>query len=380
MKTRVLWIIDSLGHGGAERMTLSILEKFNREKFDLRVCTLQVKQGNPIGKELEKIGIPVDVVEIPVLRRLSNLPKLIIYIKKHDPDIIHTQLEFADTLGSIASKLLGKPCISTQHTLGNPQSGSDYWRNQLTWFSLRNFSTKVIAVSEDARKFYIQKAGIPNNKVVTIYNGIDLTRFTAVEAEVIHQKRETFKIPEGSVTFVTIAILREPKGIQYMLQAMPHILEKIPNFHYLVIGDGEYGETLKQLANSLGVDKNVIFAGQRKDINEILQISNCFVLPTLTEALPTVLIEAMAARKAIIASRVGGIPEMVTDGENGLLVEPGKYEDLAKTCIKLAQDVGLRDSMASKGNTIVQEKFNIENLVETISKTYLEAIKNAKGN
>jgi glycosyltransferase involved in cell wall biosynthesis len=132
------------------------------------------------------------------------------------------------------------------------------------------------------------------------------------------------------------------------------------------------------MAGSLAVGEKIIFAGQRKDINELLQASDCFVLPTLTEALPTVLIEAMAAKIPIIASKVGGVPEMVINEKNGLLLEPGDYVGLAQACIRLAKDRALRDAMAREGNTIVHDKFNITNMIRAITETYFEVLENGK--
>ncbi|MBK7454033.1 MAG: glycosyltransferase [Anaerolineales bacterium] len=150
MKTRILWIIDGLGHGGAERMTLSIMKSFDPERFDLRVCALQVKQGNPIARELEHAGIPVDLVPIPNLRHPANLPKLLKYIRSHNPHIIHTQLEFANVLGNVAAAMLASQRLHASHPWRAART--EYGRSQIEWACLRNFCTRVIAVSESTRQ------------------------------------------------------------------------------------------------------------------------------------------------------------------------------------------------------------------------------------
>lgn len=377
MKKKILWMIDGLGHGGAERMTLALMQKFDREEFDLRVCALQVKQGNPVGDELKRIGIPVDLLHIPNLRHPLNLPRIIRYVREHKPHIIHTQLEFANVFGNIAGAVFGIPSAATLHTLGAPQQGSAYWRSRIEWTSLRYFCTRIISVSESASAHHIAHGNLPPKKMVTIYNGIDLKKFQP-DGQAGKALRESLNIPANAFVLLTVAFLREPKGIQYMLEALPRILADAPNAHYLIVGEGTYGETLRELAASFGVEKHVTFAGQRNDIPEILQAGDVFVLPTLIDALPTVLIEAMAARKAIVASNVGGVPELVENERNGLLVEPANPLQLAEGCLRLIRQNDVREAMAEAGLQIARSKFDIENQVRTISNLYEELIQHGR--
>jgi glycosyltransferase involved in cell wall biosynthesis len=378
VRKRIIWIIDSLGPGGAEQLTLSILKHFDKEKFELRVCTLQVRLGNPIAGKLEEAGIPVDIVLVPVLRHPANLPKIIWYLLKQNPNLIHTQLEFSDILGGLAARLLGIPSVSTLHTVGlpDPQDGQTAnWRNNLMWFILRNFTSRIIAVSEDTRQFHIKEGKIPAEKVLTIYNGIDTSAFINSKQNEFEKLRESFGFPFDATVFVTVAVLREQKGIQFMLRAMPAILAEVPNSYYLIVGDGNHRDSLQEIVNSLKLEKNVFFTGHRSDIPEILGISDIFVLPTLTEALPTVLIEAMAAQKVIIASNVGGVPELVTNGVNGFLVRPANLDELAVSCIKLARNKPMSNAMAANGFEIASKRFTIQQQIKELSNLYEELIK-----
>ncbi|HAQ39020.1 MAG TPA: glycosyltransferase family 1 protein, partial [Saprospirales bacterium] len=134
--------------------------------------------------------------------------------------------------------------------------------------------------------------------------------------------------------------------------------------------------SLKELSKSLKLENYVVFAGQRTDVSNILSISDAFILPSLTEALPTVLIEAMASQKAVIASNVGGIPEMVTDGVTGFIVPPTNVEALAQACMKLAQNEILRNEMGRQGYITAQKKFDINQLISVLSNKYKEAVAN----
>lgn len=379
MKTRVIWIIDSLGPGGAENITLSLMKNFDKEKFDLRVCVLQVREENPIAKKLEQASIPVDLVSVPTLRHPTNLPKIISYLLKYRPQLVHTQLEFSDILGSLGAKLLGIPSVSTLHTVGliNPKEDqSAHWRNELMWFCQRYFMSCVIAVSDDTRNFHVKEGRLPKNKVITLYNGIDLSLYKDFSQTKLEITKASLGLPINATVLLTVAVLREQKGIQYMIKAMPTILENVSNLYYLVVGDGEYRETLENLTHSLDLDKYVLFTGHRLDIPEILAAGDIFVLPTLTEALPTVLMEAMAAKKAIVASNVGGVPELVTDGVNGLLVPPAAPSELSKTCLHLIQNEELKNNMSNAGFSIVKNQFTIQLQVDKLSNLYMELINN----
>lgn len=370
VKPKILWMIDSLGHGGAERLTLAILERFDRERFDLRVCALQERGGNPVAKDLQNAGIPVDLLGIPTLRHPANLFKITTYLRRHKPQLIHAQLEFSIILGSLAARLMGIPCVATLHTLDNPQEQRARWRYRITLAALKHLCNRSIGVSKITRLHYLRDGKIPDEKIITLYNGIDLSIYKDTSTEERIAKRKEFGLAPDSVVAVTVAVLREPKGIQFMLQAMAQLRETHPNLQYLIVGDGEHGPALKEMARNLGLTTQVIFAGQRKDIHEILPACDFFVLPTLTEALPTVLMEAMAAQKAVIASNVGGVPEMIEDGVNGRLLPPGDVSALAHACAQLAENSALRKAWGTAGQAICQKKFNIQAQITALEALY----------
>ncbi|PWH11788.1 MAG: hypothetical protein DDG60_16560 [Anaerolineae bacterium] len=374
MKTRIVWMIDSLGHGGAERLTLAILERLDRERFDLRVCALQERAGNPMAGEIERAGIPVDLLNIPNLRHPANLIKILRYLRQHQPALLHLQLEFSVILGSFAARLVGIPAVATLHTLDNPQERRAYWRYRLSLYALKHWCNVSIGVSESTRQHHLRDGKMSPHKIITLYNGIELSTFAERSPTFCQEKRRALGLRPEAVVAVTVAVLREPKGIQYMLQAMSQLREQYPNFQYLVVGDGEYGPTLRAQANSLHLGQSVIFAGQRKDIPEILSVCDFFVLPTLTEALPTVLMEAMAARKAIIASNVGGVPEMVEDGVNGRLLPPADVSALTAACSEMIQNPTQRERWGQTGRRICEEKFDIARQIQALETLYFSLI------
>jgi glycosyltransferase involved in cell wall biosynthesis len=379
-KKTIIFVIDGLGVGGAERLMIPILSCLDRERFEARVCVLQSKEGNPLAADIQALGIPVDSLNIRHLRDLMAISKLRGYLKKYKADIVHTQLEFANILGNIAARSLGLPGISTIHVLP-VQAGSLKVRlhQWVEWMALRIFCDRVITVSEETRRHYVNQSGIPAEKLLTIHNGIDLERFQRVEPDLAHAAlRREFGLPDDAILLITVAVLRPPKGIQFMIRALPSILARFPNAYYLVVGDGAHANALADEAVQNNVKEHVLFAGSRRDIAHLLSGSDVFILPTLTEALPTVLAEAMACHLPIIASAVGGVPEMVQTGENGILVEPADPVELSAACTQLLANHDLRISMGEKGWLQVNEKFNVKRQVLQLQKQYLGLIHHGK--
>lgn len=375
-RIRLVMLIDSLGLGGAERLLATYLEHFDVTRFDLRACVFNVRDGNPIADDVRQLGIPVDLVPIPKLRSLTGLPRLVRYLREQKADILHTQLQFANALGSIAGRVLDIPTVSTLHIVDEvPRSQRASLRGKFAWWSLRRFCNRIIAVSDAARQHYLASGNVSAAKITTMYNGIDLTHFTGSSDAERREKRAALGVPPDAEVITTVAVLRRAKGIQYQIEALPKILKLVPNAYYLVVGDGQYRHALELAARQHRVADKVIFTGARKDIPELLAMSDVFVLPTLDEALPTVLAEAMAAGKPIVACRVGGVPEMVEDGRNGILVPPAEPDQLANACLRLMQQPDQAQKMGQAGREIVKNKFNIVKQVQKLSDLYLDLLK-----
>ena len=363
--------------GGAERLMVPILKHLSRTHFEPYVCAMQTKDGNPMADEIRALGVPVECLNIKHLRELDAIPRMTSYLKSIRADLVHTQLEAANILGNISAKLLRLPSVCTIHVMPSLDVKTKTKLHQkVEWFTLRHFCDRVIAVSEEARQYHLAISGAPNGQVKTIYNGIDLTTFSNLDAaQERSQVRAELGIPPEADVLITVAVLRPPKGIQFLIRAMPAILASHPNTYYLIVGSGSHRDALVEEVSRAGVNQRVIFAGMRTDVPRLLAASDIFVLPTLTEALPTVLAEAMAARLPLIASRVGGIPEMITEAQNGFLIEPEDQEGLSRACIRLLKNQEERAEMGAEGWKIVNQKFSIQRQVEQLKDLYLEQLK-----
>jgi glycosyltransferase involved in cell wall biosynthesis len=268
------------------------------------------------------------------------------------------------------------PSVSTLHTLELPKKRKyAFWRLNLKWFVLRHLCDAILTVSKKTRDHHLQYGRLPQQKVKIIYNGIQLSRFQNRDQNSLAQIKLELGLKSNHIVITTVAVLREPKGIQYMFKALPEILSQIPNLTYLVVGDGKYAASLRDIVAELRLNEHVIFAGHRTDIPDILALSNLFVLPSLDDALPTALIEALAAETPIVATRVGGIPEIIEDGINGLLVSSANPNQLTDACLKILKDKDLSHLFTSNGLEIAERRFDVKVQVEQLQNLYTELIK-----
>jgi glycosyltransferase involved in cell wall biosynthesis len=375
-KYKIAYLIDGLSMGGAERLMVPVLKHLSPEHFYAHVCTMQIKDGNPLADEIRSLGIPVDCLNIRHLRDLDAIPRLIKYLKRIGADLVHTQLEAANILGNISAKLLRLPSVCTIHVMPSLSVKTKTRLHQRAeWLALRYFCDRVISVAEEARRYHMEISHASPDQVTTIHSGIDLSGFLTLDyAYERNAVRAELSIPRDSNLLVTVAVLRPLKGIQFMIRALPAVLASHPNTYYLIVGDGPHHHALAQEVETAGLQKRVVFAGMRKDVPRLLAGSDVFVLPTLTEALPTVLAEAMAARLPIVASRVGGIPEMIANGQNGFLVTPEDLDGLARACNHLLEHPEKRADMGMEGWKIARQKFSIDRQVEQLKEIYFEQL------
>ena len=374
-KFNIVFLIDGLGWGGAERLMIPILANMDRRLFSVRVGVFQVRNGNPIADDLRALGIPVDLIPVPYMRDLTAVSRIVAYLKDVNADLIHAQLELGDILGGLAALRMRLPIVSTLHTMpSQDMSLKSRMHQEVEYFCLRHFFNMVISVSDEARQFHKDIGKLPDRKTCTIYNGIDLSHFPASPQSDREAVLREFNIPAAATVLITVAVLRELKGIQYMIRALPEILSVHPDLYYLIAGSGDFQSALMEEAVRVGVSERVVFAGARKDVPALMSASDIFILPTLTEALPTVLAEAMAASLPILASRVGGVPEMVEDGINGKMVAPADPQQLANVCTDMLRDPDALVKMGLAGRQIVEEKFNVRVQVDKLQALYQSLI------
>jgi glycosyltransferase involved in cell wall biosynthesis len=363
-------MIDSLGPGGAEQTLARLVGSLDTDHFEPRVAFLQEREGNPLAHAIRGGGVPVDFVEVGRLRSLAGHIRVLSYLWRVRPDVIHTHLEFSHTLGGIYGRLLGSRPIGTVHTFAMGRESLEQRRLSLMWWSLRRAHRVVIAPSS-AGLAHLQAVGrIPREKLVVMHNGVDLGSFHPAETA---DSRREMGIPIEVPLMVTVAVLRPGKGISDFVAAMGLIVSKLPDVIAMVVGDGPMRSELEAQVAELGLTGQVLFTGRREDVANLLRAADLFVLPTHEDLLPTVVAEAMGAGLPVVASAVGGLEEMVDEGVTGMLYPAGDVEALARSCVELLTDVELAKRLGASGRERAERLFDLGSQVTALERLYEEA-------
>jgi glycosyltransferase involved in cell wall biosynthesis len=341
---KVLHLIPDLGLGGAQRALCYLATAMDRNRFQMQVAMWGHQED--LCKELEHLG--VDVVRLRgVGRSLVRLAlALSSHVRRSRPDVIHTHLFDADLVGTVVARVCGVQCCSTIHSATFFATPAHRLRYRCLALLVRRF----FPVSQHLSEVLIQRCRVPAARVRVIRNGIDTTRFAPPPARDGADAR-------GPI-IGTLARLVPSKGIRTLLDALPHLLPEYPEALLLVGGAGEEKESLERQARALGLADRVVFAGLVHEPRDFYRRLDLFVLPTLDEGFGLVLLEAMAMGLPVIGTRVGGVPEILTHGVNGWLVEPGDSAVLAAGIRTLWADPALRRQVAEEGRRTAQ-RFDI---------------------
>jgi glycosyltransferase involved in cell wall biosynthesis len=362
---RLLWLIDSLTMGGAESLVIPFAREFARRGEELIVCCLKTIDGNPIERELAAAGVRTVNLQSRNLRDVAAFRRLLALIRSEQVDLIHAHLTYASIWTGVASRLTGVPAVASLHVISDPQAN---WRDRVrAWlmaFSLRAAGATVIAVSRRVRDSFTPRFG---RNVRVIHNGINTSIFRRSNAMDAFRVRREFGFGAESRVIATVSVLREGKGLEILIGAFAELHRRRPDTRLLIIGDGPLRAALEARTGNAEV---VRFTGTRRDIPTMLAGADLFVLPSLEDAFPTVLLEAMAAGLPVVASRSGGIPEIVEEGVTGRLVSPGNPTALADAIQNLLEDRPRSERMGYQGNQRIERFFSIGVWVDALSELY----------
>ncbi|OHC03345.1 MAG: hypothetical protein A3H23_09555, partial [Planctomycetes bacterium RIFCSPLOWO2_12_FULL_40_19] len=374
-KTRVIHIITRLDKGGSAETTLHIVSSLNMEKYDVFLAHGLSRESNMSIMEKEVVESDlllaeakgVRVFALPSLvRRLSFKNDLLAFIniyrliKRIRPHIVHTHTSKAGLLGRLASFLARVPIII--HTPHGHVFHSYYGPVMTKVFvfaeKILSFMTdKITALTNRERDEHLEEGIASIEKYVVIHSGVMLDRLMnmSVDAGAV---RGEFGIAQDSNVVGVVGRLVPIKGHKYLVSAAKRIIKEFRNTVFVFVGDGYLSSRLERQAESVGVRKNIIFTGWRKDAVEILDLFDILVLPSLNEGMGKVLVEGMALGKPIIASNVGGIIDLVRNGENGILVPPGDSDALGEAILQLLKDKNLSEKLGKNGKAMVYPEFD----------------------
>jgi glycosyltransferase involved in cell wall biosynthesis len=295
------------------------------------------------------------------------------HIASVQPDLLHTHLGYADLLGGLAARSLGVPSVSTIHVMEWGGSGRNRAKDRLMFLARRHCAAKVITVSEAARRRYLETGWDRPDHVVTVHNGIQVD---TVPGSGLRLRRE-LGIGAEDIVLAMVAVLRPGKGHDIAALAVRALREEYPNLKLLVLGDGPDRAEIERELEVAG--DTVVMAGFSDDVLDVLDGVDILVHPSRVDAFPTALLESLATGTPVVATAVGGIPEIVTDGETGLLLAPPPtVEGLTDALRRLLDDPGLRRRMGDRGLQVFNANFTVERWIERLLPVYESALRARK--
>jgi glycosyltransferase involved in cell wall biosynthesis len=360
-KINILHVIDKLRVGGAEKHVVRLANGLDKTRFNSIICCLEGE--GPLLKELK--GHTTYVFQKKGGLDLNLMLKLRKVIKKEKIDIIHahhvTQAEY-----SLVSSILGRtPVIITRHGMHNINM-KDVFILKL----LYPLASKLLFVSKAALKYYHKKEKVPLKKSLVLYNGICVDDYKNAKPDKIINE---FNLKREDIKIGFVGRLFPAKDISCFLHMAKRVSSKINKPRFFIVGGGPSEKKAKEIAYSFGLD-NIVFTGFRNDVPQIISAMDIVVLTSVTESCPFVLLETMSAGKPVVASNIGGVPEIIKDGFNGLLATPKHPQEFAENVITLAKSRKLREKIGKNGQKIAESFFSINRFIKNHEKLYGEIV------
>jgi glycosyltransferase involved in cell wall biosynthesis len=370
MRTRTLFLLDQLNFAGAQKRAFNIARSLDPDRFEVQIISLEA--GGPLAAHIEAAGIELTVLTFNpsprrVLHNLIQLLHLTRIIRQRAPAIVHTFSYWSTVYGSIASVLARTPIVITSRTSQynlKPQGRVFRLIERIT----NSLATAVVTISKAVRKDTIEMEGVPERKVEFIYNGVELGPVSDAPRAAV---RDSLGLAPTSPVVVMVANFHSYKRHETVIRAIPATLSIHPDTQFLMVGrvSGQI-DALKQMADDLGVANAVRWPGLRTDIPDILDVCDIGILCSETEALGNAILEFMDAGLPVIGTTVGGIPEIIVDGETGYLFSVGDEVALAKHLIHLLSNPEQASQMGAAGRARVREHFSCTAMVTGYTRLY----------
>lgn len=361
MSIKILNIINSLDAGGAEsRLKNLVLEEKKYPEFITEICVLY--SLGIFGEEIQKNNIPLYNLNLKSKYDLSGIFKIIKLVKKEKPDIVHVRLFPAILFVAIASLLLSKNIqfIEEETSPYNHRRSSKIFK-LLDKFIYSRY-TKIICVSQQTQDSLLAWLPQLNKKSIVIPNAIPIPNFIPTN------------YPQ-KIDALFVGRLEKVKNANILLEAINLLKFKYQKqIKVAIAGDGPLRKDLEEMVKKLKIDENIEFLGIRKDIDKLMFSSKMLVLPSKWEGLPITILEAMSRKLPVIATSVGGIPEVIENYKEGILIPPENPKELAKAINKLLDNKNLREELAENAYKKIKENYSIEQYAEKILDLYKQLI------
>lgn len=355
-RLRVCHLSLTLCTGGLERLLVDFARYHNRELFELEFIALG-ETGVP-AEEIKQIGCPVIQFPLTARGKLEKIRQLSDFLNQRDYDLLHTHNAYPHFYGSLAAYRSKIPVtIQTRH---GRRFGTTF-SERMQFAIASRFADRVVPVSDDTGLRCKKVGWLNDSKVTRIWNGIDVDRFV-------------FTGPAEKKTAITVSRLSPEKDLATMLRAVQQVAQEIPEFRLLIVGDGPERARLESLTAELNLKSQVEFLGERNDVPQLLSQAGFYVSSSLTEGISLTLLEAMSVGLPIVATNVGGNPEIVQQPATGLLVPSANPALLASAMIQMCENQDQWAETGQRARERVEQYFNIRTMIKDYENLYLDIL------
>ena len=353
---KVMHLIHSLGAGGAENGIINLANHMDRDRFALSICSF-VKNGTR-EKHLKK-DVPLFTVNKKTGNDLTLPLRLAKLFKTQRPDIVHTHAWGTMFEGFLGAKLARVPfLVHGEHGTIERRKKNRYFQ-RIIW----GYFDAVLSITHNHKKELSKTIGFPEQKITVLQNGVDTDLFCPMPGTRIFGMKDKFIIG-------TIGRLVPVKNQALLLNGFAEAKKKHENLFLVIVGEGSLENSLKEQAGNLRIADDVLFTGRRFDIPQVLNSLDLFVLPSLSEGMSNTILEAMACGLPVIATRVGGNPELIENRKNGILIDSGNIQQMADAILETARDTYLRRHLAEKAIADIGTAFSLGGMVDRYQAFY----------
>jgi glycosyltransferase involved in cell wall biosynthesis len=367
-KVKILHFISSGGFFGAENVLLNIAQSFNNDNYVSLIAAIRDARSPNVEiiERAKSLGLPTHIFESQGRIDLKTIKELKKYLIENKIDILHTHNYKSDIIGALAAKDTGIALISTAHGFTDMNSKVSWYERLDQWFLKKYFKRTIVVTDQMLRNF-------PSDKRRIISNGINIKKFETAAHDRERIRRE-YGIADADLLIGTVGRLSVEKNQALFLSALLGILQEHRHVKVMIIGDGPEGDALKGFVKASGLEQKVLFTGLISDPAPFYQAFDIFVLSSLTEGVPLTLLEAMASKVPVVATKVGGIPQIISDGVTGLLVESQNASQLREAISTLICDSSKRERFKEAAFNFAKENYSLDRMNWLYHEVYQEVL------
>lgn len=376
-RPRVLHLLNSFEIGGTERQAVELLKRLDPARFEVQVAALHIR--GPFFREIA--GRYPTVQEFPLnsfynVNAARQVTRLARWLRRERVALLHTHDFYAGLLGVVAARLAHSQCIAAQRHLSLSDRRVHEWGTQL----IHRLADCLLVNSEAIRDFLVESYAVPPDKIALIRNGLLVSDSEAPQSDAqaraqAHDRlcRE-LRLNRDARLIGMVARLHPVKGHRYLIEAAVRVVHAFPQAHFLLVGSGALRDEIEIQAVQLGVSQHVHVLGDRPDAAQLVGDFEVAVLASLQEGLPNAVMEAQAAGTPVVATAVGGIPELIRDGETGYLVQPADAESLANGILHVLKAPDEAQAVGARARAFVRQTFGMQQMVERVEALYDEVL------